>query len=606
MRSCLLAVLLALPFSPALAQKDPASIFLPPEGAKPPSDPAKDFFTPPGERKAPPNEAKPPRSVSATLTPPLKGKIAEVVKELDARLEPAQAKRGETVTFKLTIKLAEGWYTYPTRQADATVASSVNEIEFPDTTVVALAGPVKEPPPKEKDDQGVRTRYYTGEVTFEQALVVRPGTKPGDYAIPVRLQILACKEVCLPPAQLEGKLKLTVLEGDAPVDPKRAGEPAAAGGSLTGLATDSADGVNGKNGGLLAFLLQAIGWGAASIITPCVFPMIPITVSFFQRHAEQENHRPLTMALVYTLTIVTVLTAGLVALSAAFQAISGHWATNLFMGALFAIFALSLFGLFEIRLPSGLVRFTSAREGQGGLVGTVFMALTFTIVSFSCMGPYATSFAALGSQTGAEFWPRVLGAVVYSVTFASPFFVLALFPKLARKLPKSGSWMTTVMSVVAFVLLAVALKFLRAAEISFVAWRHGQSGGEAPTAEFLTYDLVLAFYVALSILCGLYLLGFFRLPHDTPNEHLGVGRLVWSLVFLGLGLYLLPGLIGQVPRGKVYEQVSEFLLPDAPSAFNASGGAGGPQLVWHSDVDAALALAKRENRLIFIDFTGRT
>ncbi len=602
MRSCLLAVLLALPLSPAFAQKDPASIFLPPEGAKPPSDPAKDFFTPPGERKAPPNEATPPRSVSATLTPPLKGKIAEVVKELDARLEPAQAKRGETVTFKLTIKLAEGWYTYPTRQADATVASSVNEIEFPDTTVVALAGPVKEPPSKEKDDQGVRTRYYTGEVTFEQALVVRPGTKPGDYVIPVQLQILACKEICLPPAQLEGKLKLTVLEGDAPVDPKRAGEPTAALGSTTGTATDSVAGVNGKNGGLLAFLLQAIGWGAASIITPCVFPMIPITVSFFQRHAERENHRPLTMALVYTLTIVTVLTIGLVALFETFAEISGHWATNLFMGALFVTFALSLFGLFEIRLPSGLIRFTSAHEGQGGLVGTVFMALTFTIVSFSCMGPYATSFAALGGQGDEDRWHRVLGAVVYSVTFASPFFVLALFPKLARQLPKSGSWMTTVMTVVAFILMAVAFKFLRAAEISFVAWRHGESG-EA-MAEFLTYDLVLALYVALSILCALYLLGLFRLPHDTPGEHLGVGRLVWSLVFLGLGLYLLPGVVGQVPRGKVYEQVSEFLLPDAPSvALNA---AAGPQLVWHSDVDAALALAKRENRPIFIDFTGRT
>src|SRR5262249_53605675 len=161
--------------------------------------------------------------------------------------------------------------------------------------------------------------------------------------------------------------------------------------------------------------------------------------------------------------------------------------TNFLIGALFIYFALSLFGMYEIELPSGLARFTSAREGQGGLVGTIFMALTFTIISFACVAPFLGGFA--GTATSERpWWPMCLGGLSFSITFAAPFFLLALFPTLLRKMPKSGSWLNTVKVVMGFLELAAALKFLRAGELLSSA-----------RPSFFTFDLVLGMYVALAI-----------------------------------------------------------------------------------------------------------
>ena len=161
--------------------------------------------------------------------------------------------------------------------------------------------------------------------------------------------------------------------------------------------------------------------------------------------------------------------------------------------------------MFELTMPSWLVNMTSAREGQGGLVGTMFMALTFTLISFACVAPFYGAFIGLtaAAQSATDWLKLSLGALAFSVTFASPFFLLALFPSLLRKLPKSGSWMNTVKVVMAFLELAAAIKFLRAFEVLYYA-----------RAKFLTYDLVLGMYVIIAFLCGLYLLSLYRLPHD--------------------------------------------------------------------------------------------
>jgi thiol:disulfide interchange protein DsbD len=378
-------------------------------------------------------------------------------------------------------------------------------------------------------------------------------------------------------------------------------------------ATESGKPAPGKlaaDTGFWALIFLSISAGFFSILTPCVLPVIPLTVSFFLKQAEQRKMRPLTMATVFSLTIVVVLTAGGLLFLEVLEAVIAHWGTNLFLGGLFIFFALSLFGMYEIGLPESLSQFTQSREERGGVIGTIFMALTFTIISFACIGPiYASclALAATGSVTG---WLKALAATLaYSISFAAPFFFLALFPGMLRSVPRSGSWMNTIKVVLGFLILAVSFTFLSGAEFKI----YGKNA-------YLTYDLVLGILVALSLLCGFYLLGLYRLPHDEPMEHLGVPRLLCSLVFLSLGFYLLPGLFKsadgekQRPAGALFDGIS-LLLPRPPvdegsvalpsdGKSRPDGAPAGGRLRWIGNLQRGLDEAKQQQRLVFLDFTG--
>jgi thiol:disulfide interchange protein len=255
--------------------------------------------------------------------------------------------------------------------------------------------------------------------------------------------------------------------------------------------------------------------------------------------------------------------------------------------------------MYEIELPSGLARFTSMREGQGGLVGTIFMALTFTILSFACVAPFLGGFGGTANLGQLNWIEQFLGALAFSTTFAAPFFLLALFPSLLKKLPKSGGWLNSVKVVMGFLELAAAFKFLRLGELVL----------RPPT--IFTYDFCLGIWIALCLLCGLYLLGLFRLPHDSPVESLGVPRMLLAALFIGLGLYLTPALFKfnaegekQRPGGLLYAWVDSFLLPEPVSAKG--------QLAWSPDLKQAADEIRESRRragprtLIFVDFTGFT
>jgi thiol:disulfide interchange protein DsbD len=546
------------------------------------------------------------------------------VTRLETTIEPTTAARGQTVTWKLTLDLAPGWYTYPLRQADPEAELYVNSIKFLAAPGVVPVGEFVDPPHKSKAEPILKVkdlRYLPDKAVWERPLVIRPDATPGKVEVKAEVTLQVCDKLgCLLPETRTLTVPLTI--SDAPpvaVDPKfqaalssptegpkDKGTPAAA---PPPNALPSAD----PTSGLWGFVLAGVFWGAVSLLTPCVFPMIPITVSFFLKQSEKEHHRPITMASVYSGTIVTVLTIGGLLLIPILQPFSQHWATNFGLGILFLFFALSLFGMYEIQLPTGLANFTSAQQGRGGLVGTMFMALTFTIISFTCVAPFYGSFIALASaEQSASGWLKLLlGALAFSITFAAPFFVLALFPSLLRTLPKSGSWMNTIKVVMGFFEVAAALKFLRAGELNLLA-----------KADFLTYDLVLGMYVALTLLCGLYLLGFFRLPHDDPLDHLGVPRLIFSLLFLSLGFYLIPGLFKhdngeqQRPRGTVFAWLDSFLLPDeaeeaggpqSNAVRTVRGGAkSGSRFAWIGNLEKGLQEARDKRRLVFVDFTGLT
>jgi thiol:disulfide interchange protein DsbD len=584
--------------------------------------------------------------------------LAEVI-NFKVAVTPAEARPGEVVKLTITGTMKEGYHTYPiTQRTKNQNESQLSKIEYLYAPGLAPLWPITEGPVQfERDADGKPLLAFDGQVSWSQDVLILPDVKPGPVPLGINIVLQVCNDkgckgpgsyplleatinvakgpaVPLTPA-LEKRLKakpppIKVVAAPAPIpvapDSKdnggRSPKTQSVGGDMKQKpdAAETGPDSPASDSGLLGFILQGVIWGAVSLLTPCVFPMIPITVSFFLKQSEREHHRPLGMALVYTATIVIVLTIGAVLLLGTFQAAIQYWATNLILGGLFIFFALSLFGMYEITLPSGLANFTSTRQGRGGMVGTIFMALTFSIISFSCVAPFLGGFAAMVPSFGdvrgmvsAGDWSRLgqlavkllLGALAFSITFAAPFFLLALFPSLLRALPKSGAWMNTLKVVMGFIEMAAAVKFFRAGELL----AFGQ-------ATLLTYDLALGMYVALSLACGLYLLGLFRLPHDDPPEHLGVPRLLFSLAFLSLALYLTPGLFkrdsgeSQRPSGTVFAWLDSFLLPDETDASATGPAAGGSSpaspgaLVWKTDLKEGLQDAADKRRLVFVDFTG--
>lgn len=534
---------------------------------------------------------------------------------------PITVRRGELLTVRIQGKLKPGWHTYPITQRSAEQdESQLTRWRFKDASGLKPLWPVTETQPEWVAEDKKALLEYDEPFEWSRDIFVLPDAKPGSMALGFHLTLGVCDDQHCTYGTYQYEVPLTISE-EPPLTPSPAVtarlkdvEPPIQVLDKPNLVTPKerkaleapkptpspkkwANGATrGGEAGLWAFVLQGIIWGAISLVTPCVFPMIPITVSFFLKQSEKEHHRPIFMASIYCVTIVVVLTTSAVALLSVFQAVSTHPVTNYAMGALFIFFALSLLGMYEIELPHSLAQYTSSREGQGGVAGTIFMALTFTIISFACVAPFLGGFGGTaGGESGLSWSHRVLGGLAFSATFASPFFVLALFPSLLKRMPKSGNWLNSVKVVMGFLELAAALKFCRAGERVWLA---------EPT--LFTFDFVLAAYVGIALLSGLYLLGVYRLPHDSPTENLGVLRVLFGLSFISLAVYIAPGLMKSYDRteekwhnqrssGAVYAWVESFLLPDS---FE--------DLPWIGNLDRGLVQAREKKQRVLLDFTGVT
>lgn len=541
------------------------------------------------------------------------------VADLTTEIVPAAAKPGQTVAFRLTITPKPGCWTYP---ANPPVAQdSVISIALPKSGDLAFVPMVVDPDGWKEKPNALNNgldRYYPGPATWELKATVMPSAGPGEKVVTLTgSKLQACNDNNCFPYEGELTAKFTVLPGDgaapappapAPVEksppaPKTPADVLPAGGPIAPPPATPTRADPPARSDLLGLLAAAVFWGFVSLITPCVFPMIPITVSLFLKQSNQTAGGAVKLALVYSLTIIAVLGSSAVFLLSVFQQLSINPYTNMFLGGLFVVFALSLFGMYDITLPGFLLRATERRRGAGGMVGTVFGALAFSIVSFTCVAPFLGGFAGMTASQQYSKFELVLAGIAFATAFATPFFVLALFPSLLKRLPRSGGWLDTVKAVMGFLELAAALKFFRTAELVFL-----------DTPQYFTYDVCLVGWVAISAACGLYLLNLFRLPHDEEKPSIGVPRLVFAVAFLGLALYLLPGVFrgadgqNQRPGGVVFAWVDSFLLPD-------------PHEVWARDLKAETRrisndLAKWEangrsgpppaKRLIFVDFTGVT
>jgi thiol:disulfide interchange protein DsbD len=443
-------------------------------------------------------------------------------------------------------------------------------------------GAMQQSPPKKKKDpafDNLEVQYFEKQAEFTQYLRVPEGKTPA----PVKVVLNVDYQVCDDESCLFGAMDVAAEFEIA---------PGAARKEFVGLMPPTPTEQSGDAPkGLFAFLLLAIGAGLISLLTPCVFPMIPITVSFFTKQAENKTAHPVKLALAYCLGIIVMFTVFGLLISVALgpngpNLIASNPFVNLLVTIIFIVFALSLFGLFEIQAPTFITNALNRKSGAtSGYVGAVLMGFTFTLAAFTCTVPFAGT-VLVGAARGEWFWPTV-GMLAYSTTFAFPFFLLALFPRWLTSLPKSGGWLNSVKVTMAFLELAAALKFLSTADFMW-GWN------------VFTYDACLALWAVIAAFTGLYLLGAFRFSHDSKTEYLGVARVMLSMFFVAFSLYFASGLFGK----DMHPWVKALLPPQLEIAADKSKEGGRDKLAWHEDLQSALAEARKENKLLFVDFTG--
>ena len=543
-----------------------------------------------------------------------------------ATLEPKEAAPGQVITFKLHYEVVPGFHTYPSVQADPEASVYVTKFRVK-AGPLESAGAIKEPKPVEAFDPDLKATvgHLEGTGDFEVPFKVKAGTAPGTVKVSIKIDTQVCSTTCVQFIETyDFELKVKAPGGANPPDPVKqpnvptkqqetsvvavptrlnespavASKPAETPGADTTKPSNGAADVT-----LLSTMIKAAGWGFVSLLTPCVFPMIPITVSYFLK--QKEGAKAIRHSFVYSGTIIIAMSIFIYVFVESVQKLTYHWGTNLALGLLLLLFALSLFGMFEIRLPSWLSNWTSAGQDRGGYLGTVFMALTFIIISFSCLSPIVGVFAGLSADHRPWYW-NVLAALVFATCFALPFFALSLFPTMLKRLPKSGGWLNCLKVILGMLELAAALKFLRQSELNL----------KANHVDYLTYDAVLASYIGLSFIAGMYLFRFFRMPHDDEDysqKSISVGRFLWAVLFISFGIYLVPGMFwapnGQKhrPAGEVFAWVDSFLLQaddTRPLSMPTTAGASSSELKWFGFMKEALADAKAKKRRIFIDFTG--
>ena len=339
-------------------------------------------------------------------------------------------------------------------------------------------------------------------------------------------------------------------------------------------------------------LLGFLG-GLIALITPCVFPMIPVTVSFFTKRSKTRKQGikngllyGVSIFLIYVLASLPFHIVGNVQ-PEIFNSISTNPWLNIIFFIIFIFFSISFFGFFEISLPSGIANKADSKSGLGSLAGIFFMAITLAIVSFSCTGPILGTLLVGSLQGGA--WALTYGMAGFGLALALPFSLFAIFPQWLQSLPKSGGWLDTVKKVLAFLELALAFKFLSNADLV-------QHWG------LLKREVFLGIWAIISIALALYLIGKLLLPHDVKGEKISSGRKIGAVLAFAFGLILI---VGMAPKNTyLLKFLSGFPPPTHYSVFSDKNEAHGLQANVVNDYEKALQLSKQENKPILIDFTG--
>jgi thiol:disulfide interchange protein len=532
-----------------------------------------------------------------------------------AALAPKDVRAGETAQIVVTVQLDAGWHLYSLTQPPGGPVKTTLTLNA--NSAVAAARAVQGKPKKVKDAAfNITTEIFEGKVAFAIPIKVKPGVS-GKQTLTAHVEYMLCDEKnCLPTTRLDIPVTFTVSKGAArsnrtkPVlaAPKvsqvwydfempRAGIRLTPTQDIQSAANAGAQEIAAaKRKGLGSFLTLAFWAGLLSLLTPCVFPMIPITVSFFLKRKDTPTGG-LKGALAYSLGIIGTFTLLGIAVTLIFGATAlarfaaNPW-VNLAFGILFVVLALNLLGVFELMLPPALANSVQSKRKQGSLAEPILMAVAFTLTSFTCTAPFVGTVLVSAAQ-GDYFYPAI-GMLTYSIAFALPFFTLAMFPQMLVKLPRSGSWLVTVKGFMGFLELAAALKFFSNADFS---WQAG----------LINRAAFLAIWFAIFLLAGLYLLGAVKLPHDDSKP--GILRRVFGVGTIAAAMYFLLGI-----QGKPLDRIAGFPPPatydsrwertENSSVAGVATPAKEEKEVWHKTYAAGLAAAKQSGKPIFVDFTG--
>ncbi|MEE4286849.1 MAG: cytochrome c biogenesis protein CcdA [Mariniphaga sp.] len=501
---------------------------------------------------------------------------------------------GKDVELIFEASIDENWHLYDTYLPEG--GPIATQIVFEDSTLFNFVGELqKDPQPVEKYDNifQLNLRFFSDRATLTQKIRLK-----SDDPVEIKGYVLfmGCDdEMCLPPNEAEFTFQFN-----------------GSGESLQAATANNAEsGVSGSASGqtLWLFILISALAGFAAILTPCVFPMIPMTVSFFMRGSENRG-KAIRNGLFFGLSILLIFsllgalfTFGLFGPNVG-NILSTHWIPNLLFFLLFMVFAISFFGAFEIVLPSSLVNKTDSKAEQGGLVGAFFMALTTVIVSFSCTGPFIGALIIEAVQDGGM--RPLIGMFFFGLAFALPFTLLAIFPSALNKLPKSGGWLNSIKVVFAFILVAFGLKFL-----SNIDQVYGLN--------FISREIYLAIWIVLFFLLGMYFLGKIKFSHDSDLPYIGTGRLFLSVATFTFVIYLFTGLFG-APLASI----SSLLPPQSsgqsyfqagPSGQSVQNELCGPAkyadklhlphgLNGYFEYEQGMACAEEQQKPVFLVFKG--
>lgn len=468
-------------------------------------------------------------------------------------------------------------------------------------------------------------RFFSGKVTFRQKIRI---TDPKKFAFVGAIRYMACNdEQCLPPANWEFTVQPKELGklGDAAATKLTEETPATTEATATSLGEPSADSVasvdtlsvapqdtaalassdlwapvipelkaygdkalNQAEGSLWMLLVGGFLGGLVALVTPCVWPMIPMTVSFFLKRSS-DRKKGIRDALLYGIGIIVIYVSLGLIVSAVFGSDAlNNLATNAIFNVAFfillVIFAISFFGAFELVLPSSWTAKMDAKaDSASGFISIFFMAFTLALVSFSCTGPIIGTLLVQAATSSSGMLAPAVGMLGFALALALPFTLFAIFPNLLQSMPKSGGWMNSVKVVLAFIELALALKFLSIADLAY-GWR------------ILDREVFLSLWIVIAILLGLYLLGKIRFPHDAPQEKTPIPALFLAIISFSFAVYMMPGLVGAPLRA-----ISAFAPPLRTQDLNLYNGEVHAKF---DDYDAGMAYARQVGKPVMIDFSG--
>ena len=520
-----------------------------------------------------------------------------------------------------TGKIDDGWHVYSTNLGnDGPISATFNAVKMDGAEPVGKLTPKGHEISQFDNMFGMKLRFFEKSVTFVQKIKF---TKP-EYSINCYLEYGACNdETCMPPTEVpftgKGKSpavaasaeKPKVADAAAPAAEEKAEEvveettadtmavAAIENDSVAAVASSDSDLYrpvinelkayedNPVDSSLFYIFLAGFAGGFLALLTPCVWPIIPMTVSFFLKR-NKERSKAIREAVTYGISIVVIyVVLGLVVTllfgASALNALSTNAIFNIFFCLLLVVFAASFFGAFEITLPSSWSnKIDEKSENTSGLLSIFLMAVTLTLVSFSCTGPIIGFLLVAVSTQGSILSPTI-GMLGFAIALAIPFTLFAMFPSLLKSAPKSGGWMNVVKVVLGFIELAFALKFLSVADLAY-GWH------------ILDREVFLCLWIVIFGLLGIYLFGWLKFPHDDPDHRTNVPQFFIVMISLAFAIYMIPGLWGAPLKA-----ISAFAPPMNTQDFNLHKSAVEPK---SHDYEEGMAMAKAKGLPVMIDFTG--